>query len=78
MLAFGQHNLGLCDGLRPKFWGLQLSFGAFGQVLRPSAQFQGLWPSTGGDTQTNTNTAIVYIYMSMMLQSLWLAPISIT
>ena len=67
MLAFGQHNLGLCGDQRPfgPVWGLRPSFGAFGPVLGPLAQFGAYSPVSRssappeGGGQTNTQTEIL-------------------
>ena len=49
MLAYGQHNLGLCGDQRPPNW-------AAGPVFGPFAQFLGLQPQgRGGGTNTQTN-----------------------
>ena len=70
MLAFGQHNLGLCGGPKIPKLGLQPSVGAFCQVLGPSAQLCVLPPSFGAFSpvlgpsahfQTHTQTFHKYI-----------------
>ena len=60
MLAFSQHNLGLCGGQRPPNW-------ASGPVKGLSAQILGLRPSVlaigpmGEGGRTNTHTFCKYI-----------------
>ena len=62
MLAFRQHNFGLCRSQRPTKWaqfrGLLPSFGAFSPVLGPSAQFQGV----GGGGWTGKYFVSIYEY----------------
>ena len=66
MLAYGQHNLGLCGVQRPKNWtfspvyGPLLQFWAFGPVFGPSAHFWGLSPQEG-DKHTDKQTFCKYI-----------------